>query len=52
MNKLPYTLPAKWIFWLLAFVVFTINLTPVASGNSFVGRKLDYLKDLGMKFGQ
>jgi len=59
MNTLRYTLPIKWIFWLLAFVVFTINRTPVAGGNSFVsaqeclvGRKLDYRKDLRMEFEQ
>jgi hypothetical protein len=59
INSLPFKLPKALFCWLLYYVVSRINMNLFSSSNpnassfeAFTGRKINYKKDLDLKFGE
>ena len=59
LSTLPYLLPSILLPWLIAFVVFCLNIVPVRWGGNFIspreimtGRKLNAQRELRHEFGE
>ena len=59
LTSLPYLLPSVLLPWLVAFVVFCLNIVPVRCGGNYVspreimtGRKLNAQRELRHEFGE